>query len=324
MARSSTGHRLLRGATGALVVCAASVHGESARSLPSFGAGVEVVNVDLAVTDTRDRPVTDLTGSELAVYEDGVPQELCLFTRERLPLSLTILLDGSSSMRPHMAVAQAAALRLIAALGPTDDAQVAQFTRRYSLLQDFTSDRVQLEAAVQKVEAHGETSLYGGLYIALKQLAARKGTGKGEQSRRAVVVLTDGEDTSSLVSEEQLLELARRSEVSVYAIGLRGAPTPAGPTVPVFFLTTLARETGGRAWFPRALRELDGVYGRIGEELRTLYGLGYVSGNSRRDGKWRRIAVQARRENVLVRHRPGYYGPATAERPPAPRPAEHP
>jgi len=318
MARSSTAHRLLRSAAGALVFCTAPVHGESLRSLPSFGAGVEVVNVDLAVTDTRDRPVTDLNGSDLAVYEDGVPQELCLFRRERLPLSLTILLDGSSSMGPHMAVAQAAALRLIGALGPTDHAQVAQFTRRYSLLQDFTSDRAQLEAAVKQVEAHGETSLYGGLYIALKHLAARKG--KGDQSRRAVVVLTDGEDTSSLVSEEQLLELARRSEVSVYAIGLRGAPTPTGPTVPVFFLTTLARETGGRAWFPRVLRELDGVYGRIGEELRTLYGVGYVSGNPRRDGKWRRIAVQTRRENVLIRHRPGYYGPPTEERRTIPQP----
>ncbi len=312
MARGSTAHRRLRSLSAALVLSAAPLGAESLRAFPTFVAGVEVVNLDLAVTDTRDRPVTNLAGSDLAVYEDGVPQELCIFTQERLPLSLTILLDGSSSMQPLITVAQAAALRLIRTLGPTDEAQVAQFTRRLTVLQDFTSDRARLEAAVGRVVAEGETSLYAALYIALKELVA--GRRPGEDRRRAIVVLTDGEDTSSIVTEEQLLDLGRRSEVAVYAIGLRGAPTPLASTVPVFFLTTLARETGGRAWFPRALGELDGVYGRIGEELRTLYGVGYVSGNSRRDGKWRAIAVRALRANLLVRHRPGYYGPEPEER----------
>lgn len=322
MALSSTARRLLRGVAGALVLGGVPVQAESLRAVATFGVGVEVVNLDLAVTDTKDQPVTDLTGSDLTVYEDGVPQELSHFTRERLPLSLTILVDGSSSMQPHIAVARAAALRLIATLGPTDQAQVAQFTRRYTVLQDFTPDRARLEAAVAQVEARGETSLYGALYVALKELAARRP--EGEHCRRAVVVLSDGEDTTSLVSEEQLLELARRSEVSAYAIGLRGAPTPTGPTVPVFFLTTLARLTGGRAWFPRALGELDGVYARIGEELRTLYGVGYVSSNPRRDGKWRTIAVHSLRANLLVRHRPGYYGPATEARDSVRRAAERP
>jgi len=273
---------------------------------------VEVVNLDLAVTDARDRPVINLTGSDLAVYEDGIPQELCIFTQERLPLSLTILIDGSSSMQPRIAVAQAAALRLIGTLGPADEAQVAQFTRRLTVLQDFTSDRGRLEAAVGRVAVEGETSLYSALYISIKGLVA--GRRPGEDRRRAIVVLTDGEDTSSIVTEEQLLDLGRRSEVAVYAIGLRSAATPLASTLPVFFLRTLARETGGRAWFPRALGELDGVYGRIGEELRTLYGVGYVSGNPRRDGKWRAIAVRVLRANLLVRHRPGYYGPAARER----------
>lgn len=313
MAEGSTAQRLLRSASAALVLCAAPLRAESLRAFPTFGAGVEVVNLDLAVTDTRDRPVINLTGSDLAVYEDGIPQELCIFTQERLPLSLTILIDGSSSMQPRIAVAQAAALRLIRTLGPIDEAQVAQFTRRLTVLQDFTSDRGQLETAVRRVVGEGETSLYAALYISLKGLVA--GRRPGEDRRRAIVVLTDGEDTSSIVTEDQLLDLARRSEVAVYAIGLRGgASTPLASTVPVFFLTTLARETGGRAWFPRALGELDGVYGRIGEELRTLYGLGYVSGNPRRDGKWRAIAVRVLRTNLLAHHRPGYYGPAAEER----------
>src|SRR6266704_2883727 len=108
MAGGATSHRLFRGASAALLLCAAPLRAESLRTLPTFRAGVEVVNLDLAVTDARDRPVINLTGSDLAVYEDGVPQDLSLFTRERLPLSLTILLDGSSSMTPHIGVARAA------------------------------------------------------------------------------------------------------------------------------------------------------------------------------------------------------------------------
>src|SRR6266542_5736951 len=102
MVSGSTAHRLLRSAAGALVLCAVPLQAGSLRAVATFGVGVEVVNLDLAVTDARDRPVTDLSGSDLAVYEDGVPQDLSLFTRERLPLSLTILLDGSSSMTPHI------------------------------------------------------------------------------------------------------------------------------------------------------------------------------------------------------------------------------
>ena len=322
MVSGSTAHRLLRSAAGALVLCAVPLQAGSLRAVATFGVGVEVVNLDLAVTDARDRPVTDLSGSDLAVYEDGVPQDLSLFTRERLPLCLTILLDGSSSMTPHIGVARAAALRLMGTMGPTDQAEVAQFTRRYRVLQDLTSDRGLLEEAVKQVEPEGETSLYDALYIALKDLMARRR--EGDYCRRAVVVLTDGEDTTSLVTEEQVLDLARRSEVGVYAIGLRGAQAPVGPTVPVYSLTTLARETGGRAWFPRVLGELDGVYARIGEELRTLYGVGYVSSNPRRDGKWRTIAVRSLRTNLLVRHRPGYYGPAADERAAVRRAAERP
>ena len=158
------------------------------------------------------------------------------------------------------------------------------------------------------MEAAGETSLYEALYVALKDLKQRHQA--DPTRRRALVVLSDGEDTSSLVSEDQLMELARRAEVAVYAIGLFPPRPPAtvGPA-PTHFLTALGRETGGRACFPKGLGELDGVYERIANELRTLYGVGYVSGNTRRDGAWRRIAVETTRANLIVRHRLGYHAP---------------
>ena len=126
-----------------------------------------------------------------------------------------------------------------------------------------------------------------------------------------MVVLSDGEDTSSLVSEDQLMELARRTEVAIYAIGLYGPRPPGAGLPPTHFLTALSRETGGRAYFPKALGDLEGAYDRIAEELRMLYGVGYVSGNPRRDGAWRRIAVETVRENLIVRHRLGYHAPRT-------------
>jgi Ca-activated chloride channel homolog len=125
------------------------------------------------------------------------------------------------------------------------------------------------------------------------------------------VVLSDGEDTSSLVSDDQVLQIARKGEVTVFAINLRPRPLALldteAPDRAAFFLTSMARETGGRAYFPTALGQLDGVYDKIAEELRTQYALGYVSSNTERDGKWRRIAISTPQGHLLLRHRLGYY-----------------
>ncbi len=296
------------GALGLVVCGLVASTTASTPDLPSFSVDLGVVNLSLSVTDTHEHYVSDLTDKDFVVFEDGVRQDICVFTRERLPISLTLLLDGSSSMKPSLRVAQAAAVRFIRTLQPTDDAQIAQFTRRYTLLQDATSDHAALEAAVARVEASGETSLYDSLYVALKDFKSRRHD--GPTRRQAVVVLTDGEDTSSLVSEDQLMDLARRAEVAIYAIGLFAPRTAlmTGPS-PIHFLTALGRETGGRAYFPKELGDLEGVYDRIALELRTLYGVGYVSGNTRRDGAWRRIAVETVRANLIVRHRLGYHAP---------------
>jgi Ca-activated chloride channel family protein len=137
-----------------------------------------------------------------------------------------------------------------------------------------------------------------------------------ELRRRAIVLLSDGEDTASLVSDEQVLELAKKSEINIYAISLR--PSRASDrqrqafSQAEFLVNALTRETGGRAYFPASIGELDSVYERIAEELRTLYSVGYVSSNARRDGKWRRIVVRVPdREGVTIRHKLGYYAPAS-------------
>jgi Ca-activated chloride channel family protein len=281
---------------------------------PTFEVGIEVINLTVSVTDPFNHYVTGLGDRDFAVFEDGVRQELALFTHENLPISLSLMVDTSASMDEKLPQAQAAAQRFVKTLRPQDRAQVLQFNDRATVLQDFTGEQDSLNEAIRRTAAAGPTALHNALYVALKdQGKEKKG---GELRRRAIVLLSDGEDTASLVSDEQVIELARKTEISIYAISLR----PNRPqdrdrlsfSQATHLLTVLTRDTGGQVFFPNSLSELDGVYDRIAEELRTQYNLGYVSSNKRRDGKWRRIVVRVPvREDVLVRHKLGYYAPAT-------------
>jgi Ca-activated chloride channel family protein len=192
-----------------------------------------------------------------------------------------------------------------------DVGQVVDFNARTAVLQDFTADVAALESAIDKTHAAGDTALHTALYVALKELAKR---GRGELQRRAIVVLSDGEDTVSSVTDEQVLELARRSEISVYAISLGrngvSVVAPANASRNRHFLTTLARDTGGQMFVANLASGLEPIYARIADELRTAYTIGYVPQDDRRDGKWRRIVVLTpSRASVMVRHRLGYYGP---------------
>ncbi len=279
---------------------------------PIFGTGIEIINLSLSVTDTQSNFVTSLGQNDFAVFEDGIRQQLSLFTHENLPISLVLMIDTSASMEEKLGTAQTAAIRFTKTLRPQDLAQVVQFNDRATTLQPFTNDLAALEAAIRKTEASGPTALHNALYIALKDLMRDKKA--AELRRRAIVLLSDGEDTASLVTDEQVLELAKKSEINIYAISLR--PSRAQDrerqafSQAEYLVNALTRETGGRAYFPSSIGELDSVYDRIAEELRTLYSIGYVSANARRDGKWRRIVVRVpEREGLTVRHKLGYYAP---------------
>jgi Ca-activated chloride channel homolog len=286
-----------------------SAAADQPRRLPTFTSNLDVVNLNVSVTDAKDRYVTGLAAGDFQVFEDGVPQQLCLFTQERLPISLAVLIDSSMSMQSNLPAVRMAALRLLHALKDQDTAEVVQFNHNFRVLQDFTNDQGLLDKAVESIHADGATGLYNALYVTLKDPRFRR---QGDTlTRQAIVVLSDGEDTSSLVSDDQVLQIARKGEVTIFAINLR-AQRPVGidtdaPDRASFFLTALARETGGRAYFPSALSQLDGVYDKIADELRTQYALGYVSNNMQRDGKWRKIAIATANGHLLLRHRLGYY-----------------
>jgi Ca-activated chloride channel family protein len=282
---------------------------------PTFETGIEVINLSLSVTDEQGNYVTDLAQRDFTIFEDGIRQELSLFTHESLPISMVLLIDTSGSMDnppAKLATAQSAAIRFVKTLRPQDLAEVVQFNDRSTTLQSFTNDQAALEAAIRRTEAASYTALRNALYIALKELMRDRKA--AELRRRAVVLLSDGEDTGSLVSDEQVLELARKSEINIYTISLRRNPAKDDRAFSeaTYLLTALARDTGGRSYFPASLGELEAVYDRIAEELRTLYSVGYVSSNPRRDGKWRRIVVRVPgREGITIRHKIGYYAPAS-------------
>jgi Ca-activated chloride channel family protein len=299
-----------RGGTVALLLLAVPAVAAEQRRVPSFGVDVELVSLNLAASDVHGRGLTDLGEAEVQVFEDGVRQQISLFARERWPINLAVLIDSSNSMSLKLPFAQAAALRLLRTLGPDDRALVAQFDRHLTILQDYTSDQAALEAAVRSIQIGGDTALNTALYVGLKGLASQQA--KGELSRQALVVLTDGADTASAVSEDQVLEEAGTGAINVYAIGVGDTVGPEKQPVDPssqYFMSALARETGGRAFFPRSLSDLNGVYDGIAQELRTLYGVAYVPSNVRRDGAWRQITVRSLRPSVLLRHRTGYYAP---------------
>ena len=277
---------------------------------PTFAARVEVIRLSLSVTDGHNRLITGLTEDEFAIFEDGVKQDLAYFTQDPLPLSVALLVDCSASMDLKLPVAQEAASRFVRTLREGDLGQVVQFNDRPAVLQDFTADHDALERAIRSTRASGTTALYMSLYVSLKQLRSQ---GSPERPRRrAIVILTDGEDTGSIIDDDQVLELAREADVGVYAIGLRSdRPQDRERQAygqATYFLTTLTRDTGGQVFFTNALSELDAVYERVADELRNQYTVGYVSRNARRDGRWRRIVVRTpSRDDLQIRHKLGYY-----------------
>jgi Ca-activated chloride channel homolog len=275
-----------------------------------FRASVELVSLNVTVTDTTGRYVADLDQGDFSVFEDGAKQDITFFTKRIQPVALSMLLDSSASMDDKLPMLQRAAVNFVARMKPTDVAQVIDFDSRVEIRQTFTSSQPELTTAINRTSSGGSTSLHNAIYIALKELKKIRVQSEEDVRRQAIVVFSDGEDTSSLVSFEEVLDLAKRSETAVYTIALRGPENQRkGFREAEFVMRQLADETGGRAFFPERIEDLDGVYGQIADELASQYTVGYTSKNPRRDGAWRRLVVQVTRPNVVPRTKRGYYGP---------------
>jgi Ca-activated chloride channel homolog len=277
-----------------------------------FRAGVELVSLNVTVMDGA-KYVTGLDQDAFEVFEDGARQAITFFSRIQQPIALAILLDTSNSMEENLSTAQEAAIGFVRRMRKEDAIEVIEFNSQVRIAQPFTNDVAGLERAIRQSTVNGSTSLYNAIYVSLNELKKERARSAEEIRRQAIVVLSDGDDTSSLVEYDVVLEMAKRSETAIYAIGLR--QTEIGRTKfreAEFVLRQLSQETGGRAFFVTGAAELPKIYEQISEELASQYSIAYSSRNPMRNGAWRRVEVRVYRPGLSARARRGYYGPSTS------------
>jgi Ca-activated chloride channel family protein len=216
-------------------------------------------------------------------------------------------------MDTKLETAQEAAIGFARRMRQGDVMEVVDFDSQVNILQPFTGDVAALERAIRQATVNGSTSLYNAIYISLKSLQKVRARKDIELRREAIVVLSDGDDTSSLVAYEEVLDLAKRSETVIYAIGLRQPDQGRRDFKQAeFVLRQLSQETGGRVYYPGSLSDLPKIYEQIAQELASQYSIGYTSKNPLRNGAWRRISVKVLRPELVGRTRQGYFAGGAA------------
>ncbi|HWP99007.1 MAG TPA: VWA domain-containing protein [Vicinamibacterales bacterium] len=297
----------------AVLAAAQPVPAPQAEPPPVYRSSIELVALNVAVLDRDRRYVRGLSASDFAVFEDGVRQELAFFATGEVPLDLILLIDTSASMTDKMATVHEAALGFMRTLRGDDRGAVVAFSDTARILEPLTHDGARLATAIRSTQARGSTALYNAVYVAAKVFG--RASKEGELRRQAVVVLSDGEDTSSLITFDDALEQVKRSGMTFFTISLRSKTARvegAHQSQAVYAMRILARETGGEAYEPQRVDELAAVYGRIAEELGHQYCLAYMPKNGRADGRFRRVVVQvATRPELVARTRTGYYAGAS-------------
>jgi len=284
------------------------------RSSPIFRSGTSLVALNVIVTDASQRYANGLSLDDFEVYEDGIRQHVEFFAAADVPLDLILLIDASSSMSDKVSLVHKAASGFIETMRPVDRAAVVSFADGVRVLQPLTGDRALVRRAIDETGAKGATALHNAIYVALKEFGRPAAVADGAVRRQAVAVLSDGEDTSSLLSFEDVLEMAKRSGVSIYTIGLRGDLGNGVPAARRYFsqadfaMKQLATETGAVPFFPESAGQLGEVYAAIATELASQYSIGYVPTNARGDGRYRRVVVRvANRPELKPRTRTGYF-----------------
>jgi Ca-activated chloride channel family protein len=302
-----------------------------------FRSAVELINVTATVTDDNGRFVSGLRKEDFTVYEQGERQEITHFSNERVPVSLGIALDVSGSMTPDkMSSARSAIDRFVYdLLGPDDELFFVEFSNTPRLVQDWTTDRRAISRAVARANPNGGTAMFDAVASAIP--IAQNGT----HTKKALLVISDGNDTNSTTDVRELREQIRESEVMVYALGVDGTVSNAtrnGPVIqlPIPFpipgrrippivqprrqpqrqggndervnadaLRQITDDTGGRTEIVRGFGDLDGATARIADELSKQYYLGYASTRPT-DGRWHDIRVEVKNRGLIVRARRGY------------------
>lgn len=276
----------------------------------TYRVSVDLINVLCSVFDRKtDSFMTNLAREDFTLYEDGQPQEIINFARETdLPLTLAMLVDTSDSVTPKLKFIQDTATSFFqTVLRDRDRAMLVEFDSSVTLLQDFTNDPNKMARQIRKLQAAGGTALYDAIAMTCDEKLIR------ETGRKAIIIVSDGEDFSSRTDLRQALEMALRAESTIFSISISkgglfgtGDDTEEGDRI----LRQLAQETGGKVFFPIQAEDLDEAFRQINQELRSQYNLGYLSTSPRRDGSYRKIEIRVRDNNLKLNYRRGYYAPS--------------
>ena len=307
---------ILAGAFGALLLFVSASAAQTPMTTPTPQASptprledqeikieTELVNISVRVVDRNNRPINNLRQSEFKIYEDGILQEIGFFSKGEVPTNYTMLVDNSGSLRQQIDQVIDAGKTLVAANRPDDETAVIRFVSsdKIEVLQDFSKSKTDLNDALENMYIEGgQTAIIDAVYLAVERLNQNATPQKDlDRTRRAIVLVTDGEDRSSYYSEPQLLELLKESDVQIFVVGFvkelssdRGfiSKSPQGKAKSL--LERLANATGGKSYFPASATEMNTIAKDIASELRTQYSIGYIPSNDRKDGTFRNIKVQ--------------------------------
>ncbi len=263
----------------------------------------ELVNLNVRVIDRNNRPVNGVPQSEFKIYEDNVLQDIEFFSVSEVPTQYGLVLDNSGSLRQQLDKIIEASKILVATNKPADETMVIRFVSRdkISIEQNFTTSKQYINDALENLYIEGgQTAVIDAIYLAAEKVAEyNKDKDKDDRRRRALIIVTDGEDRDSYYTEPQLFEMLRETDVQIYTIGFindlskdSGLISKSPQAKARAFLQKLATETGGKAYFPATSAELPGLAKEIASELRTQYSIGYIPTNDRKDGTFRNIRVQ--------------------------------
>jgi VWFA-related protein len=269
-----------------------------------FKKDVDEVLLHASVIDDKQHIVTNLDRNAFTVFEDGKQQNIISFRHEDIPVAIGIVIDNSGSMREKRNKVNQAALNLVRASNPQDEVFVVNFNDEYYLDQDFTNDLLKLKEALEKIDARGGTALYDAVVASADHLKRN-----ARLEKKVLFVVTDGEDNASNGNLEQAVkQLQEENGPSVYAIGILGDEEH--PKRAKRALDIIAQRTGGIAFFPKTLDEVDAISRAVAHDIRNQYTIGYKPTNPRGAGGFRQVRVEAKAKGhskMVVRTKSGYY-----------------
>src|SRR5262245_44755048 len=292
----------------AVALGAAVVWSQQQKEGPAvFTSDTRLVVCHTTVIDKTGHLVTNLTKDQFTVLEDGKPQEIKVFRREDIPVSLGLIIDNSGSMRDKRAKVEAANMALVKDSNPDDEVFVVNFNDEAFLdlphNKDFSNDIKELEEALTRVDSRGGTAMRDAIRMSIDHLKE-----KAHKDKKAIVVVTDGNDNSSVISLENLVRAAQQSEVLVYGVGLLGEEERREAQRAQRALKSLAEATGGEVFFPKDLAEVDKIAHQVARDIRNQYTIEYTPTNTAMDGQFRKIEIKVNAPgNPRVRTRSGYY-----------------